>query len=143
LSLERSLVIIKPDAMHTGLGGAIISRLEAKGLRVAGIKLVHMDRAMAGRHYGMHRGKAFFEELMDFITSAPIMAIVFDGENAVQVIREAMGATDPGKAEKGTIRRDFGVDVTHNAIHGSDSVDTAEEEIRLFFRENELFPRKK
>ncbi len=91
----------------------------------------------------MHRGNAFFEELMDFITSAPIMAIVFDGENAVQVIREAMGATDPAKAEKGTIRRDFGVDVTHNAIHGSDSVDTAEEEIRLFFRENELFSRKK
>jgi len=141
--MERSLVIIKPDAMHTGLSGAIISRLEAKGLRVAGIKLVHMDRAMAERHYGMHRGKAFFEELMDFMTLAPIMAIVFDGENAVQVIREAMGATDPGKAEKGTIRRDFGVDVTHNAIHGSDSVDTAEEEIRLFFRENELFPPKK
>ena len=141
--MERSLVIIKPDAMHTGLSGAIISRLEAKGLRVAGIKLVHMDRAMAERHYGMHRGKAFFEELMDFITSAPIMVIVFDGENAVQVIREAMGATDPAKAAKGTIRRDFGVDVTHNAIHGSDSVDTAEEEIRLFFRENELFPRKK
>ncbi|MFH1016130.1 MAG: nucleoside-diphosphate kinase [Chloroflexota bacterium] len=141
--MERSLVIIKPDAMHTGLGGAIISRLEAKGLRVAGIKLVHMDRVMAGRHYGMHRGKAFFEELMDFITSAPIMAIVFDGENAVQVIREAMGATDPAKAAKGTMRADFGTDATRNAIHGSDSVDAAEEEIRLFFRENELFPRKK
>ncbi len=141
--MERSLVIIKPDAMHTGLGGAIISRLEAKGLRVAGIKLVHMDRDMAERHYGMHRGKAFFEELMDFMTSALIMAIVFDGENAVQVIREAMGATDPAKAAKGTMRADFGTDATRNAIHGADSVAEAEKEIKLYFRDDELFSSKK
>ena len=141
--MERSLVIIKPDALHTGLGGAIISRLEAKGLRVAGIKLVHMDRAMAERHYAQHRGKAFFDELVEFMTSAPAMAIVFQGENAVQVIRQAMGATDPAKAAKGTIRADFGTDLTRNAIHASDSVATAEAEIKLFFGKDELFSGKK
>ncbi len=141
--MERSFVIIKPDAMHTGLGGAIISRLEAKGLRVVGIKLVHMDRPMVEKHYAVHRDKAFFNELVDFMTSAPVMAIVFEGENAVQVIRQAMGATDPAKAAPGTIRADFGTDATHNIIHGSDSTAQAEKEIKLYFRDDELFSGKK
>lgn len=141
--MERSLVIIKPDALHTGLGGAIISRLESKGLKVVGIKLVHMDRAIAEKHYAQHRDKPFFEELVNFMTSTPVMVIVFQGENAVQVIRREMGATDPAKAAKGTIRADFGADVTRNAIHGSDSAETAEAEIKLFFREDELFPGRK
>ena len=141
--MERSLVIIKPDAMHTGLGGAIISRLEAKGLRVVGIKMVHMDRALAEKHYAVHRGKPFFDELVKFMISTPVIAVVFEGENAVQVIRQTMGATDPAKAEEGTIRADFGTDVTQNAIHGSDSVATSEKEIRLFFADDELFSGKK
>jgi len=141
--MERSLVLIKPDAMHTGLGSAIISRLEEKGLRVVGMKLIHMDRALAERHYAVHRGKPFFDKLVNFMISAPIIAVVFEGENAVQVIREAMGPTDPAKAEKGTIRGDFGVDITRNAIHGSDSVEIAEKEIRLFFAEDEIFSEKK
>ena len=141
--MERSFVIIKPDAMHTGLGGAIISRLEAQGLRVVGVKLIHMDRAMAENHYRVHRGKAFFNEIIDFMTSASVMAIVFEGKNAVQVIRQAMGVTDPTKAVKGTIRGDFGVDVTHNVIHGADSAVQAEEEIKLYFRDDELFSGRK
>lgn len=141
--MERSLVIIKPDAMHTGLGGAIISRLEAKGLRVVGIKMVHMDRALAEKHYSVHKGKPFFDKLIKFMISAPVIVVVFEGENAVQVIRQTTGATDPAKAEKGTIRADFGTDVTQNAIHGSDSVATSEKEIRLFFADDELFSGKK
>ena len=141
--MERSFVIIKPDAMHTGLGGAIISRLEAEGLKVVGIKLIHMDRKMAENHYAVHKAKAFFDELVDFMTSAPVMAVVFEGKNAVQIIRQAMGAPDPQKAAKGTIRGDFGTDATHNIIHGADSVAQAEEEIKLYFRDDELFSGKK
>ncbi|MBI2870053.1 MAG: nucleoside-diphosphate kinase [Chloroflexi bacterium] len=137
--MERSLVLIKPDAMHTGLGGAIISRLENKGLKIVGLKMIHMDRALAERHYAVHQSKPFFEDLVQYITSAPIIAIVFEGENAVEVIRKTMGATDPGKAEPGTIRADFGQDIQRNAVHGSDSPDSASLEIKLFFAESELF----
>jgi nucleoside-diphosphate kinase len=137
--VERSLVLIKPDAMHTGLGGAIISRLEKLGLRIIGLKMLHMDRGMAEDHYAVHREKPFFQALVEFMTSAPIMAMVFEGEGAVEKIRREMGATDPAKAERGTIRAEFGQDVQRNAVHGSDSPETAEKEIRLFFREEELF----
>ena len=137
--MERSLVLIKPDAMHTGLGGAIISRLEGQGLKVVAVKMLHMDRAMAERHYAVHEDKPFFENLVNYITSAPVIALVFEGENAVESIRKAMGTTDPAKAEPGTIRADFGVDIQRNAVHGSDSVETAENEIELFFSENEIF----
>ena len=137
--MERSLVLIKPDAMHTGSGGAIISRLERQGLKVVAIKMLHVDRAMAERHYAVHEDKPFFENLVNYITSAPVIALVFEGENAVESIRKAMGTTDPAKAEPGTIRADFGVDIQRNAVHGSDSVETAEKEIELFFSENEIF----
>ncbi len=137
--MERSLVLIKPDAMHTGLGGAIISRLEKQGLRMVALKMVHLDRDMAGRHYAVHKDKPFFEGLVDYITSSPIIAAVFEGEKAVEVIRKTMGATDPAKAAPGTIRADFGVDIQRNAVHGSDSVENAEKEIRLFFAEGEIF----
>ena len=137
--MERSLVLIKPDAMHTGSGGVIISRLEKLGLRMVALKMLHMDKALAKRHYAVHKGKPFFESLVDYITSAPIIATVFEGEGAVGVIRKAMGATDPAKAEPGTIRADFGLDIERNAIHGSDSVETAEKEIKLFFAEDEIF----
>jgi nucleoside-diphosphate kinase len=137
--MERSLVLIKPDAMQRGLAGTIISRLENLGLKLIAIKLLHMDKALAQRHYAVHKNKPFFDELVDYISSAPIIACVFEGERAIEVIRKAMGATDPAKAEKGTIRDDYGLDIVRNAIHGSDSTTTAEEEIKLFFSPDELF----
>ena len=137
--MEKSLVLIKPDAMQRGLAGTIISRLEGQGLKLVALKMLHLDEALAQRHYAVHKDKPFFEGLVNYIASAPIIAIIFEGEGAVEVIRKAMGATDPAKAEAGTIRGDFGLDIEHNVIHGSDSVKTAEEEIKLFFSENEIF----
>ena len=101
--------------------------------------MLHLDKALAKRHYAIHTGKPFFKRLVNYISSAPIIAAVFEGEGAVEVIRKLMGATDPAKAEAGTIRGDFGLDIERNVIHGSDSVETAEEEIRLFFSENAIF----
>jgi len=141
--MERSLVLIKPSAVQTGLGGVIISRLEKLSLKVVALKMLHMDKALARRHYAVHKGKPFYESLVNYITSAPIIAAVFEGEGAVGVIRKAMGATDPAKAEPGTIRADFGLNVERNAIHGSDSVETAEKEIKLFFTEDEIFSEEK
>jgi nucleoside-diphosphate kinase len=137
--MERSLVLIKPDAMQRGLAGIIISRLENLGLKLVAIKMLHPDKALAQRHYAVHKGKPFYDSLVNYISSAPIIACVFEGKQAVEVIRKAMGATDPAKAEAGTIRGDFGLDIERNTIHGSDSVATAEEEIRLFFTEDEIF----
>ena len=136
--MERSLVLVKPDAMHTGLGGTIISRLERLGLKVVAVKMLHMDRALAGQHYAVHRDKPFFGDLVNYITSGPIVAAIFEGEGAVELIREIMGATDPAKAVEGTIRRDFGLDVERNSTHASDSLETAREEIKLFFTEAEI-----
>jgi len=137
--MERSLVLIKPDAMQRGLAGTIISRLEKQELKLVALKMLHMDRALAERHYAIHRDKPFFKGLVDYISSAPIIALIFEGKRAVEVIRNAMGATDPAQAEAGTIRGDFGLDIGRNVVHGSDSVDTAEEEIKLFFSEDEIF----
>jgi len=139
--MERSLVLIKPDAMERNLSGAIIGRLEGLGLKLVALKMLHMDRSLAERHYAPHREKPFFSSLVAYISSAPIAAAVFEGEGAVELIRKAMGATDPSKAEAGTIRADFGLDIEHNAVHGSDSPATAEEEIRLFFSEDEIYNR--
>ena len=137
--MERSLVLIKPDAVERGLAGTIIARLESLGLKLVALKMLHLDKALAQRHYAIHRDKPFFNSLVNYISSAPIMAIVFEGKRAVEVIRKTMGATDPAKAEAGTIRGDFGLDIEHNTIHGSDSAETAEEEIKLFFTEDEIF----
>ena len=137
--MERSLVLIKPDAMLKRSAGAIISRLEGQGLKLIALKMLHMDKALATRHYDMHIGKPFFAGLVDYITSTPIVAIVFEGEGAVAVIRKTMGATDPAKAEPGTIRADFGSDIQNNAVHGSDSLESAVREIKLFFKEGEIF----
>jgi len=137
--MERSLVLIKPDAMQRGLAGAIINRLEQRGPKLVAIKMLHLDKALARRHYAVHAGKPFFDDVVDYISSAPIIAIIFEGESAVEVVRETMGATDPAKAEPGTIRGDFGLDIERNAIHGSDSVETAEDEIKLFFSQDEIF----
>ena len=137
--MERSLVLIKPDAMKRHLTGAIISRFEDCGLKTVGLKMLHMDEALAKRHYAVHEGKPFFKDLVKYIISTPIVAIVFEGENAIELIRKTMGATDPKKAEKGTIRADFGIDIQNNAVHGSDSPENAAKEIRLFFKDKEIF----
>jgi nucleoside-diphosphate kinase len=137
--MEKSLVLIKPDAMQRGLAGVIISRLEKLGLRLVAMKMLHPDKTLACRHYAIHKGKPFYDSLVTYISSAPIIACVFEGKQAVEVIRKAMGATDPAKAEKGTIRGDFGLDIERNTIHGSDSIATAEEEIKFFFSQGEIF----
>ncbi len=137
--MERSLVLIKPDAMQRRLAGTLISRLEQQRLKLVALKMLHLDKALAERHYAIHADKPFFEGLIDYITSTPIIASVFEGKGAVEVIRETMGATDPAKAEPGTIRRDFGSDIQQNVVHSSDSIETAEKEIKLFFAEDEIF----
>ena len=139
MSMEMSLVLIKPDAMQKRSAGAIISRLEGQGFKLAALKMLQLDEASATRHYDIHIGKPFFDDLIKYIISTPIVAIVFEGENAVEEIRETVGATDSAKAEPGTIRADFGSDVQHNAVHASDSKETAEKEIGLFFAGGEIF----
>ncbi len=135
---ERSLVLVKPDAVQRGLAGEIISRMERKGLKIVAMKMLHVDKRLAQRHYAVHKGKPFFDSLVDFITSSPIIAIVFEGRNAVEVIRRLMGETDCAKAQPGTIRGDYGIDIEHNLVHGSDSSETASKEIELFFSAEEI-----
>ena len=137
--MERSLVLIKPDAMQRRLAGTIISRLEGQGLKMVALKMLHLDKELAKRHYAIHADKSFFNGLVNYISSAPIIALIFEGKGAVEVVRKTMGATDPAKAEAGTIRGDFGLDIERNVVHGSDSVETAENEIKLFFGEDEIF----
>jgi nucleoside-diphosphate kinase len=137
--MERSLVLVKPDAMERGLAGAIIGRLQGQGLKLIGLKMLHADRALAERHYAVHKGKSFFNDVLDYITSTPIVAAAFEGENAVERIRKAMGATDPSKAAPGTIRKDYGLDLMRNSTHASDSPENGQKEIALFFTKNELF----
>ena len=137
--MERSLVLIKPDATERNLACTVLGRLEAQKLKLSALRMLRMDRALAERHYAVHTTKPFFKGLVDYITSGPIVAAVFRGEDAVNVIRKTMGSTDPKKAERGTIRGDFGLDIERNAIHGSDSLETAEKEIRLFFAEAEVY----
>ena len=137
--MEQSLVLIKPDAMQRGLAGTIIDRLERRGLKLAAMKMLRLDKALAERHYAIHADKPFFESLVNYISSSPIIAIVVDGERAVEVVRQTVGATDPAKAEAGSIRGDFGLDIGRNLVHGSDSVENAEKEISLFFSPDEIF----
>ncbi len=137
--MERTLVLIKPDAVERGFSGAILGRLEKAGLTLVGLKMLQMDKALAERHYAPHKEKGFFKGLISFITSGPIVAAVFEGEDAVKTARTVMGSTDPSKAEAGSIRKDFGLDIERNAVHGSDSVKTAEQEVMLFFKSNEIF----
>jgi len=131
--MERTLVLIKPDAVQRGLVGDILSRLERTGLKLVALKMLQMDREMAERHYAIHRGKPFFEGLVQFITSSPLVAAIFEGPMAVETVRKAMGETDPARAAPGTIRGDLALDIGRNVVHGSDSVENAEQEISLFF----------
>ena len=136
--MERTLVLLKPDAVQRGLVGGLISRLEAKGLKLAAMKLIAVDRELANRHYGEHVGKPFFDGLVDFITSSPVVALVAEGDNAVEVVRRLMGATSPLDAEPGTIRGDLAMTIGMNLVHGSDSLESAAREIDLFFEPDEI-----
>jgi nucleoside-diphosphate kinase len=136
--MERTLVLVKPDALQRGLAGEVISRLERRGLKIVALKLMHVDDALARRHYAEHEGKPFLEGLVAFITSSPIVACVFEGLNAVELVRATMGATDPQKAAPGTIRGDLAIYIQNNLIHGSDSPASAAREIALFFKDSEI-----
>jgi nucleoside-diphosphate kinase len=135
---ERTLVLIKPDAMQRRLAGEILARLERRGLEVRGAKLVRVDRALAERHYVEHTEKPFFGELVEFITSAATLALVVEGESAISVVRATMGATNPVDAAPGTIRGDLALAMPDNLVHGSDSPESAEREIGLWFSADEL-----
>jgi len=137
--MEQSLILIKPDAMNRGLASAIIARFQELGYELVALKMLWLDKAMAQEHYAVHKDKHFFDGLIEYITSSPIVAAVFEGEGVVEGLRKAMGPTDPAKAEPGTIRGDFGLDVERNSVHGSDSVETAEREVKLFFSKEEIF----
>jgi nucleoside-diphosphate kinase len=130
---ERTLVLIKPDAMQRRLAGEILARLERRGLDVVAARLVHVDRPLAEEHYGEHREKPFFGELVEFITSAPTLALVVEGQSAISVVRGTIGATNPVDAAPGTIRGDLALAMPDNLVHGSDSPESAEREIALWF----------
>jgi nucleoside-diphosphate kinase len=138
VTLERSLVLVKPDGVQRGISGLIISRLESRGLKISGMKLFHISRDLAMKHYGAHQGKPFFDGLVRFITSGPVVAIVVEGPRAVEIVRNTMGSTDPLNAEPGTIRGDFGIEIGRNLVHGSDSLESAAHEISLFFSGEEV-----
>jgi nucleoside-diphosphate kinase len=135
---ERTLVLVKPDGVQRGLVGSVISRFEARGLHLVGLKLLHIDSALAGRHYAEHREKPFFNSLAAFITAGPVVAMVWEGPGVVALVRTMMGATDPSAASPGTVRGDHALTIGANVVHGSDSVQRAAEEIELFFGAAEL-----
>ena len=136
--MERTLVLVKPDGVQRGLVGTVIQRFEDKGLQIAGLKLMRVTENLAREHYGEHVGKPFFDGLLTFITSSPVVAIAVDGDGAIAIVRNMMGETNPAKAAPGTIRGDFGVDFGLNIVHGSDGPESAERELLLFFSEHEL-----
>ena len=137
--MEKSLILVKPDGVQRGLTGTIVSRIEAMGLRLVAIRMLHADKETAERHYAIHQGKPFYNDLVNYITSCPIVAAVFEGDDAVNRIRKACGATDPDKAEKGTIRGDFGLDIGRNTIHASDSPETGVSEVETFFSPESVY----
>ncbi len=135
---ERTLVLVKPDGVQRGLAGEIISRFERKGLKIVGLKLVQVTEELAAKHYEAHREKPFYPPLVEFITSSPVVALALEGDNAIAVVRALMGPTNPADAPAGTIRGDFGLAVTMNLVHGSDSPEAAARELALFFAPEEL-----
>ena len=135
---ERTFVMIKPDAVQRGLVGDIISRFERKGIKLVAMKLASVSRELAEKHYGIHKGKPFFEPTVKYITSSPVVAMILEGNNAIEIVRGMMGATDPQKADMGTIRGDFGQFIGRNIVHGSDGPDTAEFEMNLWFKPGEI-----
>lgn len=141
--MEQTFVAIKPDGVQRGLAGEIISRFEKKGFTLVAMKLLHIRKELAEKHYGEHKGKPFFNGLVSFITSGPVVVMVWEGKDAINTIRKMMGKTNPLEADTGTIRGDFGIDIGHNVVHGSDSAESAKREIGLFFNDGELVNWKK
>jgi len=138
MALERTFAMVKPDGVKRGLVGEVVGRLEQKGFRIVGMKLMQIPRETAETHYGEHQGKPFFEGLVSFITSGPVVAMVVEGENAIAEWRKMMGATNPKDAAPGTLRGDFASTIDENVAHGSDAPETAEREIGIFFKPEEL-----
>src|SRR5918911_1555453 len=136
--MERSLIILKPDAVQRGLVGPILTRLEQRGLKFAGLKLISIDEQLARRHYAVHEGKPFFNGLVEYITSGPVVVAVVTGKNVIGIVRTTVGATNPAQAAPGTIRGDFAVEIGRNLIHASDSPENGEKEVALFFQPSEL-----
>ncbi|HOU40545.1 MAG TPA: nucleoside-diphosphate kinase [Promineifilum sp.] len=136
--MEQTLVLVKPDGVQRGLIGEIITRLERRGLKLLGLKLMQMTRELAAAHYAAHEGKSFYNGLVDYITSGPIVAMVWEGKDAIAIVRKTMGATKAGEAEPGTIRGDLAVEIGRNLVHGSDGAESAAREVALFFGEGEL-----
>ncbi len=136
--MERTFIMIKPDGVQRGLVGEIIKRFETKGFTLVGLKQLAVSRELAENHYAVHKERPFFGSLVDFITSAPVVAMVWEGDGVVASARKIIGATNPLSAEPGTIRGDFGVSIGRNLIHGSDAIETAQTEIALWFSDNEL-----
>jgi nucleoside-diphosphate kinase len=136
--VERTLIIIKPDAVQRGLSGEILRRFEQRGLRIVGMKFMQVSRALAEKHYAIHAGKGFYESLVGYITSAPVIVIALEGTNAVEAARGTIGATNPAKATAGTIRGDLALEIGRNLVHGSDSVENGEIEVANFFTNEEL-----
>ncbi|MGH2628648.1 MAG: nucleoside-diphosphate kinase, partial [Anaerolineales bacterium] len=133
-----TLVLVKPDGVQRGLMGEIVARLERRGLRLAGAKFMNVDKELAERHYAIHKGKSFYNGLIDYITRAPVLAMVWEGPQAVAAVRQTMGATRPTEAQPGSVRHDFGLEVGRNLTHASDSLETAAQEVRMWFDEDEL-----
>ncbi len=136
--LERTLVLVKPDAVQRGLIGEVTSRLERRGLRLIAAKFMPVSRELAEEHYAVHKGKPFYDGLIDYITSAPVMAMVWEGPSAIAAVRQTMGSTQPTEAAPGSVRHDFGLEVGRNLTHASDAVETAEAEVALWFDQDEL-----
>ena len=136
--MEQTLVLVKPDGVQRGLVGEVISRLERRGLKLVGMKLLQIDEALAGRHYAEHIDRPFYRGLVDFITSSPTVVMVWEAENAIVLARQTMGETDPSKSPPGTIRGDLGITIGRNLVHGSDSSESAKREIGLFFQPGEV-----
>jgi nucleoside-diphosphate kinase len=140
LSIERTLILVKPNGVERGLVGEVIARFERRGFTLKGLKLLQVSTELAEEHYEEHRDKPFFGGLVTFLTSSPIVAMVVEGISAVQVARDMMGATDPTKAAPGTIRGDYALEIGENVVHGSDAIESAEREIALYFSPEELLP---
>jgi nucleoside-diphosphate kinase len=136
--MEKSLIILKPDAVQRGLIGPVLSRLEQRGLKFAALKMMHIDEALARKHYAVHEGKPFYAPLVEYITASPVVVVVVMGEGVIQIVRNTVGATNPAQAAPGTIRGDFGLEVGRNLIHASDSPENGETEVALFFQPHEL-----
>ena len=136
--MERTLVLIKPDGVQRGLVGEVIARLERRGLRLVGAKFMQVSQELAETHYAIHKGKPFYDGLIAYITSAPVMAMAWEGPNAIAAVRQTMGATRPTEAAPGSVRHDFGLEVGRNLTHASDSVENGQAEVSLWFTEQEL-----